>query len=101
MHQRLDARAGSVRRHVNVRNQANDRRIRPDRRGQRGHHVAVVVEESVVSPERHELVDEHPAQVELAGRARAAGALARGLRVHARVTDEALEQALGQRLSQR
>jgi hypothetical protein len=70
VHDRLDARARLVGAGVDVGDEADRRRVAVDRRRQRGHHVAVIVELGVLEPGVLELLDQHPREVELPGRAR-------------------------------
>ncbi len=97
VHDRLHARARRVRGDVDVGDQPDGVRGAV-RGGQGGEDVAVVVERGVVEADRAQLVDEHPREVELAGGARAPGAVARGLRVDADVAQEALQHVGGERL---
>jgi hypothetical protein len=76
VHDRLDAGAGRVRRRVDVRDQAHGRHGAAVVRGERGVHVAVLVERRVLEPDLQELLDEHAREVELAGGARTAVAVA-------------------------
>ena len=64
---RLDPLARCVGARVDVGEQPDDRRGAVDRAGQRGHHVAVVVELGVLEAGGLELLDEHAREVELAG----------------------------------
>jgi hypothetical protein len=78
-----------------VRDQADDVR-RAVRGRQRGVDVAVLVDPGVLEPELAQLGGEHPGEIELARRARAAVAAAGGLRVDAGVAQEAVEHVRGQ-----
>ena len=100
VHERLDALGGRVRAHVEVGEQADHGSVATGRRGQRGEHVAVVVELGVAEAGLAQLVDEHPGEVELPGRARARLAPRGGLRVHAHVAQEPIEQAGRERLGE-
>ena len=91
VHQRLDARAGRVGAGVDVRDQADHGRVGDGRR-QRRVDVAVLVELGVGEPDREQLVDQQPAQVELAGGAGRAFAVDARLGVDLDVALEALEQ---------
>ena len=97
---RLDPRARCIGARVDVGEEPDDRRGAVGR-GQRGHHVAVVVELGVREAGGLELLDEHAREVELAGGARRPFAIAPGLGVDADVALEALQEIgrdlLGQR----
>ena len=99
---RLDARAGRVGARVDVGDEPDHRRVAVDGAGERGHHVAVVVELGVLEADRLELLDEHAREVELARRARSAPvAVAAGLAVDAHVALEAVQEVGGELLGQR
>ena len=89
---RLDPGAGRVGARVDVGDEPDDRRVAVDGAGQRGHHVAVVVELGVLEADGPELLDEHPREVELARRAGRSVAVAAGLGVDADVALEAIEE---------
>ena len=100
MHERLDPGPGLVGARVEVREQADHRRAL-DGGGQRGEDVAVVVLLRVGEAELAQLLHEHPAQLELPRGARAALAVAGGLRVDADVAEQAVEDAGGEILGER
>ena len=99
VHDRLDAGARRVGRDVDVGDQP-DRVRRAVGGRQRRHHVAVVVERGVLEADRPQLLDEHPGEVQLAGRARALLAAAGRLRVDADVAQEAVEDVGGELLGE-
>jgi hypothetical protein len=97
----IDAGAGRVRARVDVGDQPDHRRVAVDGAGERGHHVAVVVELGVLDADGRELLDEHPRQVELARGARGAPvAVAARLGVDAHVALEAVQEVGGELLGQ-
>ena len=98
---RLDAGAGRVRARVDMGDEADHRRVAVDGAGERGHHVAVVVELGVLDADGRELLDEHARQVELARGARGAPvAVAARLGVDAHVALEAVQEVGGELLGQ-
>ena len=97
VHERLDARARDLRRGVDVREKSDC----GTGAGQRGEDEAAVIHRRVVETELLELLDEQPAEVELAGRAGLLAAVRRRLGVDADVAQEALEHVRRERLRQR
>ena len=92
VHLRVDARAGHVRRGVDVRDQPDRGRLLDAR--QRAVDVAVLVEAHVVEPDLLELVTEKPSEVELLlGRGRGIDAVRR-LGVDPGVAEEAVEHVV-------
>ena len=101
VHDRLDARAGFLRARVDMRDQPDGRRVLADRRRQRGHDVAVVVELGVRQSRLDELVDQHPGELELARRTRRPLPVTTRLRVDTDVAQEAIEDVVGKLLGER